>query len=84
MWIIWRLISCCFDFWDVNENWYCMFISIAFWIIGNYPPFCLTFVAIFSALIELPGVLWVLPDSYLDVPNKDYGGEWSGLNLEFT
>ncbi|CAA6662032.1 unnamed protein product [Spirodela intermedia] len=22
----------------------------------------------------LPGVLWVLPDSYLDVPNKDYGG----------
>ncbi|KAK4796290.1 hypothetical protein SAY86_028616 [Trapa natans] len=23
---------------------------------------------------ELPGVLWVLPDSYLDVPNKDYGG----------
>lgn len=35
----------------------------------------------FSALIELPGVLWVLPDSYLDVPNKDYGGEWSCLNL---
>ena len=25
---------------------------------------------------ELPGVLWVLPDSYLDVPNKDYGGEF--------
>ncbi|KAJ3693716.1 hypothetical protein LUZ60_009196 [Juncus effusus] len=24
---------------------------------------------------ELPGVLWVLPDSYLDVPNKDYGGD---------
>ncbi|XP_071737410.1 multiple organellar RNA editing factor 3, mitochondrial-like [Rutidosis leptorrhynchoides] len=23
----------------------------------------------------LPGVLWVLPDSYLDVPNKDYGGD---------
>ncbi|KAL6547810.1 hypothetical protein OROHE_009515 [Orobanche hederae] len=23
---------------------------------------------------DLPGVLWVLPDSYLDVPNKDYGG----------
>lgn len=23
----------------------------------------------------LPGVLWVLPDSYLDVPNKDYGGQ---------
>ncbi|WCJ23439.1 Multiple organellar RNA editing factor 3 mitochondrial [Euphorbia peplus] len=22
-----------------------------------------------------PGVLWVLPDSYLDVPNKDYGGD---------
>ncbi|GJV42641.1 multiple organellar RNA editing factor 3, mitochondrial [Tanacetum coccineum] len=25
--------------------------------------------------IALPGVLWVLPDSYLDVPNKDYGGD---------
>ncbi|THU56111.1 hypothetical protein C4D60_Mb11t13810 [Musa balbisiana] len=23
----------------------------------------------------LPGVLWVLPDSYLDVPNKDHGGD---------
>lgn len=23
----------------------------------------------------LPGVLWVLPDSYLDVKNKDYGGD---------
>ncbi|XP_050220464.1 multiple organellar RNA editing factor 3, mitochondrial [Mercurialis annua] len=23
----------------------------------------------------LPGVQWVLPDSYLDVPNKDYGGD---------
>jgi hypothetical protein len=23
---------------------------------------------------ELPGVRWVLPDSYLDVKNKDYGG----------
>jgi len=27
-----------------------------------------------SLLEGLPGVLWVLPDSYLDVPNKDYGG----------
>ncbi|GJM98324.1 hypothetical protein PR202_ga15320 [Eleusine coracana subsp. coracana] len=26
-------------------------------------------------LKELPGVIWVLPDSYLDVENKDYGGE---------
>ncbi|KAL9255463.1 Multiple organellar RNA editing factor 9, chloroplastic-like protein [Drosera capensis] len=25
----------------------------------------------------LPGVLWVLPDSYIDVKNKDYGGEIS-------
>ncbi|XVE50119.1 hypothetical protein DITRI_Ditri01bG0136200 [Diplodiscus trichospermus] len=24
---------------------------------------------------ELPGVRWVLPDSYMDVKNKDYGGE---------
>ncbi|XP_054785468.1 multiple organellar RNA editing factor 3, mitochondrial-like [Prosopis cineraria] len=23
----------------------------------------------------LPGVLWVLPDSYLDIRNKDYGGD---------
>ncbi|KMZ62807.1 hypothetical protein ZOSMA_440G00030 [Zostera marina] len=26
-------------------------------------------------LKEIPGVRWVLPDSYLDVKNKDYGGE---------
>jgi hypothetical protein len=26
-------------------------------------------------LKDEPGVLWVLPDSYLDVPNKDYGGD---------
>lgn len=25
-------------------------------------------------LVGLPGVLWVLPDSYIDVKNKDYGG----------
>ncbi|KAE8647096.1 multiple organellar RNA editing factor 3, mitochondrial-like [Cucumis sativus] len=24
---------------------------------------------------ELPGVRWVFPDSYQDVPNKDYGGD---------
>ncbi|KAE8653840.1 Multiple organellar RNA editing factor 7 [Hibiscus syriacus] len=24
---------------------------------------------------DLSGVRWVLPDSYLDVKNKDYGGE---------
>ena len=24
--------------------------------------------------VGLPGVLWVLPDSYIDVKNKDYGG----------
>lgn len=37
--------------------------------------------------IELPGVLWVLPDSYLDVPNKDYGGElcqWVQTNSNFV
>lgn len=26
-------------------------------------------------IAELPKVRWVLPDSYLDVKNKDYGGE---------
>ena len=26
-------------------------------------------------LSELPRVRWVLPDSYLDVKNKDYGGK---------
>lgn len=29
----------------------------------------------------LPGVLWVLPDSYIDVKNKDYGGWVSFLTL---
>jgi hypothetical protein len=28
----------------------------------------------FSSFAELPKVRWVLPDSYLDVKNKDYGG----------
>lgn len=32
--------------------------------------------------VGLPGVLWVLPDSYLDVPNKDYGGLFA-RNLRF-
>lgn len=45
---------------------------------------CTTAYTGFGALISeelsykvkgLPGVLWVLPDSYLDVPNKDYGGD---------
>ena len=27
-------------------------------------------------ITELPRVRWVLPDSYLDVKNKDYGGEF--------
>lgn len=45
---------------------------------------CTTIYTGFGALISeelsykvkgLPGVLWVLPDSYLDVPNKDYGGD---------
>lgn len=35
----------------------------------------------FSALTELPGVLWVLPDSYMDIKNKDYGGVWTTLSL---
>ncbi|XP_027119147.1 multiple organellar RNA editing factor 3, mitochondrial-like [Coffea arabica] len=45
---------------------------------------CTTTYTGFGALISeelsykvkgLPDVLWVLPDSYLDVPNKDYGGD---------
>lgn len=31
----------------------------------------MTIVAIFTGL---PGVLFVLPDSYVDAENKDYGG----------
>ncbi|MED6155553.1 hypothetical protein PIB30_006425 [Stylosanthes scabra] len=30
---------------------------------------------------ELPGVLWVVLDSYLDIPNKDYGGIMRGNQL---
>lgn len=30
----------------------------------------------------LPGVLFVLPDSYVDPENKDYGGESSRLEFE--
>lgn len=31
--------------------------------------------------IGLPGVLWVLPDSYIDVKNKDYGGYFIKFTL---
>lgn len=31
----------------------------------------------------LPGVLWVLPDSYIDVKNKDYGGELFNFAFSF-
>lgn len=34
-------------------------------------------------LIGLPGVLWVLPDSYIDVKNMDYGGYFLNFNLIF-
>jgi len=29
-----------------------------------------------SSFVGLPGVLWVLPDSYIDVKNKGYGGDY--------
>ncbi|KAL5701066.1 Multiple organellar RNA editing factor 3 [Ranunculus cassubicifolius] len=36
---------------------------------------CLISEEISNKLKSIPGVLWVLPDSYLDVPKKDYGGD---------
>ena len=36
---------------------------------------CLVSEELSYKLKELPNVRWVLPDSYLDVRNKDYGGE---------
>lgn len=34
------------------------------------------YVYVSSYFVGLPGVLWVLPDSYIDVKNKDYGGDF--------
>lgn len=34
--------------------------------------------------VGLPGVLWVLPDSYIDVKNKDYGGSKKQKHLLST
>jgi hypothetical protein len=31
--------------------------------------------------VGLPGVLWVLPDSYIDVKNKDYGGQCNAIDI---
>jgi len=31
--------------------------------------------SLFFICVGLPGVLFVLPDSYVDPENKDYGGE---------
>jgi hypothetical protein len=36
---------------------------------------------VFLLPVGLPGVLWVLPDSYIDVKNKDYGGQCNTTNL---
>lgn len=33
------------------------------------------FKCLFHSIVGMPGVLWVLPDSYIDVKNKDYGGQ---------
>lgn len=38
------------------------------------PSMLLVTVEFTSVPLGLPGVLWVLPDSYIDVKNKDYGG----------
>lgn len=45
-------------------------------------PFDFSLIGFLLYYVGLPGVLWVLPDSYLDVPNKDYGGLFAG-NLGF-
>lgn len=31
---------------------------------------------------EIPKVRWVLPDSYLDVKNKDYGGNDNMFSIQ--
>lgn len=46
-----------------------LLISVFLWVIEN-----LTIDA-FKCNTDLPKVRWVLPDSYLDVKNKDYGGK---------
>ncbi|KAI8524100.1 hypothetical protein RHMOL_Rhmol13G0123200 [Rhododendron molle] len=35
---------------------------------------------LFHKFKGLTGILWVLPDPYLDVPNKDYGGGFLFIN----
>lgn len=68
-------VALVFSAYDVGKIWFSQIFSISF--VGtskNFlaPPielfFCISFFA------GLPGVLWVLPDSYIDVKNKDYGG----------
>lgn len=53
--------------------------------------FCFLFLLMMGILIswifvisELPRVRWVLPDSYLDVKNKDYGGMVVGFWMKFS
>ncbi|KAL9679850.1 hypothetical protein QQ045_017721 [Rhodiola kirilowii] len=36
---------------------------------------CLLSEEVAKKLNDLPGVSWVLPDAYMDIKNKDYGGE---------
>lgn len=43
-------------------------------LIVNYRN-CVTFNCLMLFVVGLPGVLFVLPDSYVDAENKDYGGK---------
>lgn len=42
--------------------------------IVELPSFRRTLLIVLLHFLGLPSVLWVLPDSYIDVKNKDYGG----------
>ena len=52
----------------VREYRQCLIVQ---WILHGFGR---TTYIVFLIYVGLPGVLWVLPDSYIDVKNKDYGG----------
>lgn len=55
----------------------CLYFFLIAWLSG------LSHLCFHYILPDLPKVRWVLPDSYLDVKNKDYGGKNMLVSLIF-
>lgn len=76
-----RFWSACF--WRAlvqNQEWVILIVSLDRHVFSLHVSIlCLSPMCFSRRDAALPRVRWVLPDSYLDVKNKDYGGEVKSL-----